>query len=480
VSGCTTQASCGNIVIEYPEVCDGTNLAGDDCTTVPGGFTGGTLACLGDCSGFDTSACMGGGDVCGDGAATGSETCDGADLVSNDCTTIGMGYTGGTLACNGTCDGWDTAACTGGGAQCGDGTQDAGEKCDDANTANGDGCNPTCDMTGTVTTTAGTAGVTGMADGTGAAAEFNSPSGIATDGTSLFVSDTANCTVRQIDLSTWAVTTLAGNAGTCGHADAVGVAAEFNIAQDLAYDSGYVYVADTDNHCIRQIEVATGNVTTVAGTAATAGTTDGVGTAALFTEPRGITTDGVNLYVADFGNHTIRQIVIVSWDVSTVAGQAGVLGSADGPGANARFNYPRSITHHGGYLYVADTNNHTVRQLDLIAGTVVTVAGTAGNAGSADGVGAAASFTSPRGIAVDAESLYVADHGNSTIRQILLSTWDVTTLCGAAGSAGSADGVGSAATMDGPWGLVFDPGLSQPGQRLYVVESSNHIVRTIE
>jgi len=479
VGGCTTQATCGNRVVEYPEVCDGTNLAGDDCTTVGGGFTGGTLACSSACDDFDTSGCTTSGDVCGDGAASGTEICDGADLQFNDCTTIGMGFAGGTLACNGTCDGWDTSACTGA-AQCGDGTTDGNEKCDDANGTNGDGCNPTCDMTGTVATTAGTAGVTGTADGSGAAAELNAPSGITTDGTYLYVSDTANCTVRQIDLSTWAVTTLAGNAGTCGFANGVGAAAEFNVAQDLAHDGGYIYVADTDNHSIRRIEIATGDVTTVAGNANNAGTADGVGNAARFTEPRGITTDGVNLYVADFGNHTVREIVIGTWDVTTIAGLPGTPGSADGTGTSATFNYPRSITHHSGYLYIADTNNHTIRQLHLSTGAVVTVAGTAGNAGAADGVGAAASFTSPRGIAADADSLYVADHGNNAIRQILIGTWSVTTLCGDTASAGSADGIGTAATMDGPWGLVFDPGLTQPGQRLYLAESGNHIVRTID
>jgi len=363
---------------------------------------------------------------------------------------------------------------------CGNGTMEVSEKCDDSNLTNGDGCNPTCDLWGTVATVAGSASASGSTDGVGTAARFDTPSGITTDGSSIYVSDTTNCTIRKIDIATWTVTTLAGSAGSCGHADGAGSAARFYIAQDLAYDSGFIYVADTDNHVIRQVDAATGNTTTIAGTPGTASAADGTGNAAGFNEPRGITTDGTHLYVADFGNHTIRRIAIGSWAVTTIAGAAGTAGSADGVGSAAGFNFPRSIVVSGATLYVSDTNNHTIRQIDIASQNVTTIAGTAGSAGSADGTGPAARFNSPRGLTVDAESLYVSDTGNNTIRQILLGTWDVSTLCGSAGASGSSDGTGAAARMDGPWGLVFDISSSTPDQKLYVADTNNNIIRTID
>jgi hypothetical protein len=157
-----------------------------------------------------------------------------------------------------------------------------------------------------VTTRAGNPGVTGHADGTGSAATFQTPAGIATDGTSIFVADAGNCIVRQVDIASWAVTTLAGAPGSCGFAD--GNSAQFNVPQDVEVVGGYVYVADTDNHAIRRIEISTGITSTVAGTAGASGLTDDTGAAARFTEPRGLTTDGTLLYVADFGNHAVRQI----------------------------------------------------------------------------------------------------------------------------------------------------------------------------
>jgi cysteine-rich repeat protein len=360
---------------------------------------------------------------------------------------------------------------------CGDGTQDSTEKCDDTNLLNGDGCNPTCDLHGTVATVAGQAGDPGMSNANGSSARFRNPTGIDSDGTSIFVADAGNCVIREVDISSWDVTTLAGTAGTCAHAD--GAAAEFNVPQDVCVTGGSVYVADTDNHVIRRIDLSSGVTSTFAGTAGSSGSTDDTGTAARFNEPRGITTDGTNLYVADFGNHTIRQIVISSRVVTTIAGQAGSPGSTDDTGSAARFNYPRGLVHHAGELFVTDTDNHTIRRVVISSGAVTTIAGQAGSNALTDGTGSAARFNSPRGIAADAQSLYVADFANHAIRQILVGTWDVSTLCGN-GTQGTTDGTGSAARMHGPWGIAFDPTLAQPGQMLYVSELGNHIIRTVD
>ena len=162
---------------------------------------------------------------------------------------------------------------------------------------------------------------------------------------------------------TTAVTTLAGYAGLSGSTDDTGTAARFYIPHSITTDGTNLYVADSYNHTIRQIVIATGEVTTLAGTAGSPGSTDGVGAVALFNSPVGITSDGTNLYVAD-NYSTIRQIVIATSVVTTLAGTAGVSGSDDGTGASAQFDYPYGITTNGTNLYVADTNNHTIRQIE--------------------------------------------------------------------------------------------------------------------
>ena len=119
---------------------------------------------------------------------------------------------------------------------------------------------------------------------------------------------------------------------------------------------------DFGNHLIRKIVISTGAVTTVAGTGSS-GWTNGTGTSASFSYPFGITTDGTNLYVADSSNHLIRKIVISTGVVTTLAG-TGSSGSANGTGTSASFSNPRGITTDGTNLYVADTGNHLIRQIE--------------------------------------------------------------------------------------------------------------------
>jgi len=123
-TSCTAPQDCGNSSINPGEDCDGANLGLNECTTIGQGFTGGTLACTGGCL-FDVSSCF----TCGDNTKEDGELCDGSDHDLNDCTTIGMGFTGGTLACSGTCDAWVTTQCTSG-PTCGNDLQENGELCD--------------------------------------------------------------------------------------------------------------------------------------------------------------------------------------------------------------------------------------------------------------------------------------------------------------------------------------------------------------
>jgi formylglycine-generating enzyme required for sulfatase activity len=147
-AGCTAAPTCGDDTVEGTETCDGSDLDGNDCTTIGQGFLGGTLACNDTCDGWQTAGCTAA-PTCGDDTVEGTETCDGSDLDGNDCTTIGQGFSGGTLACNDTCDGWQTAACT----TCGDDVVEGDEVCDDGQ--NGDPCDGCLDDCTTHTNSCG-------------------------------------------------------------------------------------------------------------------------------------------------------------------------------------------------------------------------------------------------------------------------------------------------------------------------------------
>jgi len=267
--------------------------------------------------------------------------------------------------------------------------------------------------TGVVTTVAGT-GDNGSSNGTGTAASFYEPQGITTDGTNLYVAGNKTNLIRKIVISTGAVTTLAGT-GSSGSANGTGTSASFNYPGGITTDGTNLYVADYGNSAIRQIVISTGVVTTLAGTGSS-GSANGTGTSASFNLPEGITTDGTNLYVADTSNHLIRKIVISTGVVTTLAG-TGSTGSANGTGTSASFNYPYGITTDGTNLYVGDAINHLIRQIVISTGVVTTVAGT-GSIGSANGTGTSASFYYPVPITTDGTNLYVGDYGNNLIRKI--------------------------------------------------------------
>jgi len=310
----------------------------------------------------------------------------------------------------------------------------------------------------TIVTLAGTAGLSGTADGTGAGARFRNPSDVAVDAAgNVFVADTNNNTIREITPA-GVVTTLAGLAGTIGNVDGTGSAARFYHPSGIAVDaSGTIFVADTGNLVIRRITPA-GAVTTL--------TTS-------MTSPSDVAPDGAgNLYVACAGEHTIRKVAIASGTISLFAGFAGVSGTADGTGTAARFNTPEGVAvDAAGNVYVADTNNHTIREITP-AGVVGTLAGAAGISGSSDGVGSGARFQFPADLTVDRSgNLYVVDTDNHTVRKMSL-TGATATVAGLAGAGGSADGAGSAARFYYPTGIAVDS-----AGNIYVADTNNHTVR---
>ena len=329
---------------------------------------------------------------------------------------------------------------------------------------------------GVVSTLAGLAGQGFSVDGTGSAARFNFPYGIALgSGGVLLVADTFNNTIRRVTAA-GVVSTLAGNSALpAGSSDGTGAAARFNAPQAVAVDpAGNTYVADTENQTIRKI-TASGVVTTFAGTASIAGGADGTASAAQFSRPSGLSVDanGV-IYVADYSNHTIRKITATRV-VTTIAGAAPLSGSVDGTGAAARFNTTGGVAIDvGGNVYVADQENHTIRKITAV-GLVTTMAGGAGQRGSADGVGTAARFDTPIAVAVDAAgSVYVADNANSTIRKVS-AAGVVTTLAGSAGSVnGSVDGTGAQASFSSPTGIALDL-----AGNLFVADRSGQVIRKV-
>lgn len=323
----------------------------------------------------------------------------------------------------------------------------------------------------TVTTFAGS-GIAGFADGTGTAAIFNHPMGLALDKAgNLYVADVQNRRIRKITPS-GVVSTIAGN-GQLGSANGIDTAAEFYDPVRLALDdSGNVYVTDAKfNNMIRKITPA-GVVSTFAGGGE--GNVNGTGTSAKFDDPLGITVNvSGDIYVSQAAAvPEIRQLTPQAV-VTTFAG-SGMQGSANGIGTTASFNAPDGMCHDSlGNIYLADANNFIIRKITPTA-VVTTIAGIAGTYGSADGPGNTATFKTPWDVTVDANGyVYVADAFNNTIRRIS-PTDTVTTIAGTAGLSGSANGPGSSATFYTPSGVVVDR-----NGNIYVADSYNNLIRKL-
>ena len=368
---------------------------------------------------------------------------------------------------------------------------------------------------GVVSTFAGSFTKSGSLNGTGSAARFNLPADVAVDSSNnLYVADSNNCTIRKITPAA-AVTTLAGLA-SAGHTNGTGSAARFDFPDGVAVDTtGKIYVADTVESAIRKI-TPTAVVSTFAGLPGTSGYVDATGTAARFRFPRWLTVGALdnvyvgdtfnfvvrkitpnavvssvatmpangagevrgvamdssgNIYTADQPHHTIRKIT-PEGTATIFAGLNDTPGSANGTGSVARFNFPTGLAVDGaGNVYVADSGNNTIRKITPAA-KVTTFAGSAGLFGSADGTGTAARFNDPFGVAVDhSGNIFVTDTVNNTIRKIT-PTRVVTTLGGLALSPGTSDGAGINARFNSPRGVAVDS-----TGNIYVGDTGNHTIR---
>ena len=332
-----------------------------------------------------------------------------------------------------------------------------------------------------VTLAAGSPGSSGSLEGAPNAARFNQPRGIAVHPGSgqVFVVDSSHA-IRRFTPGV-GVDTFAGVAASSGSIDGTGSAARFFRPEGLAIDSaGTLYIADTGNHLIRRINSA-GVVSTLAGRAGIAGSFDGPGASAEFNQPRAIAIGpGGSLLVADSGNHVIRRILIDGSGgvtVSTLAGQPGLPGNRNGTGTGSsnspQFNNPQGIVVNGdGVVFVADTGNNAIRRISP-TGVTTTFAGSVTQSGTLDGRGSAARFNQPLGLSFNPSDglMHVCDQGSHLLRQ-LSPQGDVRTVAGLAGVAGAANGIGAAVRFQSPRGLGADS-----AGNLFLADGGNHTLR---
>lgn len=323
----------------------------------------------------------------------------------------------------------------------------------------------------TVTTLAGD-GAAGFLNGTGTATRFNQASDMVVNSSGeLYVSDWLNNQIRKINLSTSVVTTFAGT-GAPGFLNGTLLSSTFNGTAHIAVDkSGNFFIADEQNHSIREITAA-GNVITLAGRG-TAGYVDGTAAQAAFNTPGNLVVDANgDIYVADTGNQVIRKITMSTGMVSTYAG-TGVRGLNNGDLTSATFFSPYGIAIDvGGDIFVADAANNVVRKITVSTGKVSTFAGT-GTQGLTDGPALSSSFFHPGAILFDSKgNLFVSELGNNTIRKIT-ADGTVSTYAGT-GAAGAADGAAASASFHQPNGMAFDS-----DGNLYVADQLNNKIRKI-
>ena len=357
----------------------------------------------------------------------------------------------------------------------------------------------------TVTTLAGLVLTPGSSNGSGSTARFRGPSGIAVDGNGVvYVADTANSTIRSSLGSAPVFITWAGSAGIAGSQDGTGTSAHFNSPQGIAVDgSGNAYVLDAGNYTIRKITPA-GVVTTLAGSPGVQGSADGTGSSASFYYPSGITVDpSGNVYVTD-QSHTANPYypygTTITYDIReiTPAGVVTTLGTEPNPNAAEGYelysgDYFGIAAAAGGNLFVTDVQNNIIGAFtpyfppgapsgappilngSLLAGQSYQYSeGFGTNPSYSDGTGIAATFNNPTGIAVDTNNtVYVADTGNKTVRKIVPGGV-VTTLAGSPGVAGSNDSIGTAAQFMGPYGIAVDTSFN-----VYVADRGNDTIRKI-
>jgi thiol-disulfide isomerase/thioredoxin len=289
-------------------------------------------------------------------------------------------------------------------------------------------------LTGTSIVSAGD-GRAGFVDGPFDSARFDKPQGLALEGDTLYVADTGNHAVRALNLATRTVTTAAGT-GRQGQRGSVGGAAhETSLVSpwDLQIWRRLLFIAMAGVHQVWMLDLTRGLAFPYAGSGHEA-RVDGSIDDAAFAQPSGLTSDGEALFVADAEANIIRRIVLppVNRVETSVGGNLFDFGDVDGVGDAVRLQHPLGVAWQGsaaggGRVFIADTYNHRLKVLDPVTRRVTAFAGS-GQPGCRDGAAASAQFHEPGGLSVAGDVLYVADTNNHAIRTVSLTTREVGTL----------------------------------------------------
>ena len=340
--------------------------------------------------------------------------------------------------------------------------------------------------TGIITTVAGN-GSFGFSGDNGPAtdASLNFPTGVALDGSgNLFIADLNNQRIRQVDAATGIITTVAGN-GLCCFSGDNGPASDASLSNPngVAVDgSGNLFIADQLNNRIRRVDAATGIITTVAGNGDFGFSgDDGPATDAMLASPNGAALDGSgNLFIADLNNQRIRRVDAATGIITTVAGDGTSGFSGDNRRASdSSLNLPTGVAVDGsGNLFIADLNNQRIRRVDAARGRITTVAGNGTSGFSGDnGPASNASLSNPTGVAVDGNgNLFIADLNDRRIRRVDAATGIITTVAGNGDFGFSGDdGPASDARLSNPTGVAVDG-----NGNLFIADQLNRRIRRVD
>ena len=335
-----------------------------------------------------------------------------------------------------------------------------------------------------ISTTAGT-GVHGYSgDGAAAnAAKLDGATAIAIDSAqSVYIADTGNSVIRKIDGITGTISTVAGT-GVAGYSgdNHSGSAAQLSLPGGVALDpvGDRVLIADTNNHAVRALN-GQGIITTLAGNGTAGYTGDGLAaTSSQLSSPSGVAADTFgNIYIADKGNNVVRRISVTGV-ITTFAGNGTAGYTGDGQAAtSAELNAPSAVAVDlNGNVFIADGGNSVVREVTASTGVIATVAGTGSTGYSGDGqLATQALLGGPVSIALDpGGDLYIADTNNHALRFVAAQTHNITTLVGGNLSGYTGDGGSAAASR-----LSYPAGVALTGNgNLVIADTGNNVVRTV-
>ena len=319
--------------------------------------------------------------------------------------------------------------------------------------------------------------------GQATAAQLTGPGGVLVDSSgNLFIADTQNSVIREVNPTSHVITTYAGADGGLVYSNDDGPATSATLANPdgVVVDSqGDIFIADEFFNAVREVNATTGLMTTIAGNGTYGYRGDGgPATAAELADPAGLAIEGGNLYIADSGNNVIREVNLTTGVITTVAGDGTYGDSGDGGKATAaELSNPLGVAvDSSGNIYIADEYDNAIREVNAATGDISTIAGDGTYGYSGDGGQATdAELSDPSGVALDGSGdLFIADTDNDVIREVNLTSGAITTVAGIGGdnNYGGDGGFPTAATLDGPSDLAVNS-----AGTVYVADTFNNVIR---